>query len=401
MKSNRSKTPWKVPFNRAYLSRNELKYIIDVLNSLSTGGTLSGNGPYTQRAERFIEDRFGASKALLTTSCTAALELATLLIDVKPGDEVIVPSYTFSSTINPILLVGAKPVFADIDEETFNIDTNDVRQKITPKTKAIYPVHYGGVSCDMDEIVAIAQRHNLFIVEDAAQGVNAQHKNKYLGTIGDFGCYSFHETKNYTCGEGGALLINSDNKMIQDRAEIICEKGTDRCKFFRGEVDKYTWVDVGSSYFPSELLAAFLCAQFEALDSIQISRHVLYDAYREALLPLVEGGIIKLQNVPRYATSNVHLFAIVFQNGATRDRWMYYLQQAGILAIFHYVPLHSSPMGLRLGNHAEDCPVSQRISERLLRLPMFAGISRSEKEYVLSTLAALISDRKWLRKSDF
>jgi dTDP-4-amino-4,6-dideoxygalactose transaminase len=401
MEKIRAKKTLTVPYNRAYLSGNELKYITEVLNSLNSGGTLSGNGPYTKRAEYFIEDRFGASKALLTTSCTAALELATLLIGVKPGDEVIVPSYTFSSTINPLLLVGAKPVFADIDAETFNIDTNDVRQKITPETKAIYPVHYAGVACDMDEIIAIAQRHNLFVVEDAAQGVNAQHKNKYLGTIGDFGCYSFHETKNYTCGEGGALLINTDDKTVLDRAEIICEKGTDRCKFFRGEVDKYRWVDIGSSYFPSELLAAFLCAQFEALDFIQKSRRDLYDAYREAFLPLVQGGSIKLQKIPSYASCNAHLFPVVFQNGDTRDRWMHYLQRAGILAIFHYIPLHSSPMGLRLGNRVDDCPVSQRISERLLRLPMFAGISRAEKEHVLTTLEALVSDPESLERDGF
>jgi dTDP-4-amino-4,6-dideoxygalactose transaminase len=397
---------WKIPFNRPYLTGNELKNINDVLNSLKSGGTLSGNGNYTKKVERFIEDRFGASKALLTMSCTAALELATLLIHIKPGDEVIVPSYTFSSTVNPILLAGGKPVFADINEKTFNIDTNDIVEKITPKTKAIYPVHYGGVACDMEAVTSIAQEYDLFVVEDAAQGVNAKHKDSYLGSIGDFGCYSFHETKNYTCGEGGALLINTEDRTIHDRAEILCEKGTDRCKFFRGEVDKYTWVDVGSSYFPSDLLAAFLCAQFEALDVIQKSRLELYEAYRKTLHPLVQDGGIKLQHIPKYASHNAHLFSIIFQSGDTRDRCMRQLQQLGILAIFHYIPLHSSPLGLRLGYRAGDCPITERISERLLRLPMFGGITRAEKEYMLNSLGDILytqnkaQTRDWLTDTD-
>lgn len=260
----------QIPFNRPYLTGNELRYMEDVLNSLSEGGHISGDGKYTKLVQDFFQSKFGARKALMTTSCTSALELATRLLDLKPGDEVIVPSYTFSSTVNPILIAGAKPVFADIQEDTLNIDPAGISKKITKKTRAIYPVHYGGVSCAMDEIMEIAQEHNLNVVEDAAQGVNAKYKGKYLGTIGDFGCYSFHETKNYVCGEGGALLINSDDPKIIERAEIIREKGTNRSKFHRGEVDKYTWVDIGSSYLPSDLLAAFLYAQLEKLDEIQI-----------------------------------------------------------------------------------------------------------------------------------
>jgi len=370
-----------IPFNRPYLTGNEIRYMEDVLHSLSEGGHISGDGKYTKLVQDFFQSKFGARKALMTTSCTSALELATYLLDLNPGDEVIVPSYTFSSTVNPILLAGAKPVFADICEDTLNIDPADTRKKITKKTRAIYPVHYGGVSCAMDEIMEIAQEHDLKVVEDAAQGVNAKYKGKYLGTIGDFGCYSFHETKNYVCGEGGALLINSDNSAIIERAEIIREKGTNRSKFHRGKVDKYTWVDIGSSYLPSDLLSAFLYAQLEKLDEIQSMRMNVWNAYYSALKPFEDAGKIRLPIVPDYAEHNAHLFYVLFKDELTRDRVMNRLKGKGIHAVFHYVPLHSSPVGLGLGCRKEDLPVTEEMSGRLLRLPMYAGMSNEEIEY--------------------
>jgi len=368
----------QIPFNRPYLTGNELRYMEDVLHSLNEGGHISGDGKYTKLVQDFFQSQFDTRKALMTTSCTSALELATRLLDLKPGDEVLVPSYTFSSTVNPILLVGAKPVFADIQEDTLNIDPTDIRKKITKNTRAIYPVHYGGVSCAIDEIMEIAQEYNLKVVEDAAQGVNARYKGKYLGTIGDFGCYSFHETKNYVCGEGGALLINSDDPKIIERAEIIREKGTNRSKFHRGEVDKYTWVDVGSSYLPSDLLSAFLYAQLEKLDEIQNMRMNVWNAYYSALKPFEEAGKIRLPIVPDYAEHNAHLFYVLFHDEQTRDRVMIQLKREGIFAVFHYVPLHSSPVGCGLGYRYGDLPVTEDISGRLLRLPMYAGLNENE-----------------------
>jgi dTDP-4-amino-4,6-dideoxygalactose transaminase len=364
----------------------------DVLNSLSEGGHISGDGKYTRLVQDFFQSRFGARKALMTTSCTTALELATYLLNLKSGDEVIVPSYTFSSTVNPVLLAGAKPVFADIQEDTLNIDPNEIRKKITPKTRAIYPVHYGGVSCAMDEIMEIAQDHDLKVVEDAAQGVNAKYKGKYLGTIGDFGCYSFHETKNYVCGEGGALLINSDDPKIIERAEIIREKGTNRSKFHRGEVDKYTWVDIGSSYLPSDLLAAFLYAQLEKLDEIQDLRMAVWDAYYSALKPFEERGILRLPVVPECARHNAHLFYVVLSHEQVRDRVMNSLKEKGIHAVFHYVPLHSSPLGLNMGNRKNDLPVTESISGRLLRLPMYANLRALELKKIITSIQCILKD---------
>jgi dTDP-4-amino-4,6-dideoxygalactose transaminase len=380
----------QIPFNRPYFTGNEIRYMEDVLQSLSEGGHISGDGKYTKLVQDFFQTKFGTRKALMTTSCTSALELATRLLALKPGDEVVVPSYTFSSTVNPILLVGAKPVFTDIQEDTLNIDPADIRKKITKKTRAIYPVHYGGVSCDMDEIMEIAQEHDLNVVEDAAQGVNAKYKGKYLGTIGDFGCYSFHETKNYVCGEGGVLLINSDDPIIIERAEIIREKGTNRSKFHRGEVDKYTWVDVGSSYLPSDLLAAFLYAQLEKLDEIQNMRMNIWNAYYSALKPFEDAGKIRLPVVPDYAGHNAHLFYVLFNDEQIRDRVMNQLKCVGILAVFHYVPLHSSPVGLGLGYRKKDLSVTEEMSGRLLRLPIYAGMTESQLKIVQSELVKLL-----------
>ena len=381
----------QIPFNRPYLTGNEIRYMEDVLHSLSEGGHISGDGKYTQFVQDFFQSKFGVPKALMTTSCTSALELATGLLDLKPDDEIIVPSHTFSSTVNPILLAGAKPVFADIQEDTLNIDPADIRKKITLKTRAIYPVHYGGISCAMDEIMEIAQEHNLNVVEDAAQGVNAKYKGKYLGTIGDFGCYSFHETKNYVCGEGGALLINSDDPKIIERAEIIREKGTNRSKFHRGEVDKYTWVDIGSSYLPSDLLAAFLYAQLEKLDEIQKMRMNVWNAYYSALKSFEDKGKIQLPIVPDYAEHNAHLFYVLFKDEQKRDHVMTQLKEKGIQAVFHYVPLHSSPVGLGFGYRKKDLPVTEKISGRLLRLPMYAGITKDEWKFMKKILISTFS----------
>jgi dTDP-4-amino-4,6-dideoxygalactose transaminase len=381
----------QIPFNRPYITGNELHYMEDVLCSFDTGGHICGDGKYTKLVQDFFQSKFGARKALMTTSCTTALELATHLLNLKSGDEVIVPSYTFSSTVNPVLLAGANPVFADIQEDTLNIDPANIREKITKKTRAIYPVHYGGISCAMDEIMEIAQEHNLNVVEDAAQGVNAKYKGKYLGTIGDFGCYSFHETKNYVCGEGGALLINSDDPKIIERAEIIREKGTNRSKFHRGEVDKYTWVDIGSSYLPSDLLAAFLYAQLEKLDEIQDMRINVWNAYYSALKPFESAGEIRLPVVPDYAKHNAHLFYVLFRDEQTRDRVMGWLKRVGIHAVFHYVPLHSSPVGLGLGCRKEDLPVTEEMSGRLLRLPVYAGIKEIEISQIISAVIESIT----------
>ena len=381
----------RIPFNRPYITGTELEYIEDLIRNIKNGWTISGDGYYTKKVNEFFESRFGAKKALMTTSCTSALELATHLLNLQPGDEVIVPSFTFVSTVNPVLLVGAKPVFAEIREDTLNIDPEDIRQKISAKTRAIYPMHYGGVACEMGEIMEIAAERNLAVVEDAAQGVNARYKNRYLGTIGDFGCYSFHETKNYVCGEGGALLINTDDKTVQERAEVIREKGTNRSKFYRGEIDKYSWVDIGSSYLPGDILAAFLYAQLEKLDEIQQSRHQVYNAYNEALKPLEEEGLLRLPIIPDYAQHNAHLFYILFNDHATRDRVMDSLKAKGVFAVFHYIPLHSAPMGMKLGYREGDLPITESVSERLLRLPMYAGMTDEELEYTISVLKFVLN----------
>jgi dTDP-4-amino-4,6-dideoxygalactose transaminase len=374
----------QIPFNRPYLTGNEIRYMEDVLHTLENGGHICGDGKYTNCVQKFFQSKFGARKGLLTTSCTSALELATCLINIKPGDEVIVPSYTFSSTVNPIIIARGKPVFADIQKDTLNIDPADIRKKITKKTRAIFPVHYGGIACAMDEIMEIAGEHDLHVVEDAAQAVNARYKGKYLGTIGDFGCYSFHETKNYVCGEGGALIINSDDPAIIERAEIIREKGTNRSKFNRGEVDKYTWVDIGSSYLPSDLLAAFLYAQLENLDEIQKKRMNVWNTYYYSLKPLEDALKIRLPVVPYFAEHNAHLFYVLFKDEEKRNHVMNRLKGEGIHAVFHYVPLHTSPMGSALHDQNERLPVTEDISNRLLRLPVYPGISKPEINHIIN-----------------
>ena len=380
----------KIPFTRPYRTGNEQKYINDILTNIQNGAPISGDGPYGKKCEQLMEEKFGARKVLLTTSCTSALEMATRLINIQPGDEVIMPSFTFVSTANPVVMAGGRPVFVDIDPVTLNIDPAKIEEAITPRTKAIYPVHYAGVSCPMDEIMAIAKKYDLWVVEDAAQGVGAKYKGKYLGTIGNLGCYSFHETKNITCGEGGALVINRDDPDLIERAEIIREKGTDRSKFHRGQVDKYTWVDVGSSYVQSEILAAFLFAQLEAMDEINQKRMEIWYKYYTLLKPFEESGVIRLPVIPDYAEHNAHIFYILFQDQDARDRVMMRLREAGIHAVFHYIPLHSSPVGLMKNGAGLNLTVTDRVSNVILRLPVFSGMSKEETEGVIFEIINLL-----------
>lgn len=373
-----------IPFNKPFLSGQEFMYMKDAINR----GKISGDGFYSKKVHEFIETKFGTNKALFVSSGTAALDISAILLDLKPGDEVIMPSYTFVSTANAILLRNAKVVFTEIEPDTLNIDPLDVENKITDKTKAIYPVHYAGISCKMDEIQKIADENNLLIVEDAAQGVNAKYKNKYLGTIGSIGCYSFHETKNYICGEGGAILINKTEYI--EHAEIIREKGTNRNKFFRGEIDKYTWVDIGSSYIGSDLLAAYLWAQFEKLDEIQQQRKTIYKRYYNGLTDLMEKGLLRLPTIPSYAESNYHMFYIILKTESLRNKLLKRLKQLKIGAVFHYIPLHLSPMGLKLGYNKGDFPLTEDLSNRLVRLPMYYELSDSKIDYIIKKIKEIL-----------
>ena len=378
----------EIPFNRPYLTGKEIKYIKDCLDRHK----LSGDGYYTKKINKFIENTFHTPKVLLTTSGSTALDIAALLLNLQPEDEIILPSYTFVSTANSFLLAGAKLVFAEIKEATLNIDPEDVKRKITSHTKAIVPVHYAGVACDMDTIMGIANKNDIKIIEDAAQGVNAKYKGKYLGTIGDMGCYSFHETKNYSCGEGGAILINKDKKLIE-RAEIIREKGTNRSKFFRGEIDKYTWVDIGSSYLPSDMLAAFLYAQFEQLDEIDNKRKFIFNYYFKHLKELETQGVLRLPIIPEDCEYNAHMFYILLNSEEERNKLMDKLKEKNILSVFHYLPLHTSPMGKKLGYKKGALPITENISGRLLRLPMYAGLKVAELDYIIKELYNIINDR--------
>ncbi|WP_411682048.1 dTDP-4-amino-4,6-dideoxygalactose transaminase [Clostridium thailandense] len=376
-----------IPFNKSYITKNEEIYMRD---SLLRGHT-HGDGYYTKQVTKFMEKTFNIKKALMTTSCSSALDMSALLIDLKQGDEVILPSYTFVSTANAIVLRGAKPIFADICEDTLNIDTIDIERKITKKTKAIIPVHYAGVACDMDYIINIAKEYRLKVVEDAAQGVNSKYKGKYLGTIGDIGCYSFHSTKNYSSGEGGAILINNDETLIK-RAEIIREKGTNRSQFIRGEVNKYSWVDFGSSYLPSDILAALLYAQFEKLDEIQKKRKKVYENYYDGLKDLEKQEKLRLPVIPQYCESNYHMFYILLNSENERNYLMDKLKEKGISAAFHYIPLHSSPMGLKLGYKQGDIPKTENLSSRLLRLPMYAELKEADIEYIIENIEKILEN---------
>lgn len=364
----------KIPFNKPYIIGKELFYIAQAVQN----GHLAGDGYFSKLCHTFLQDYLHANKILLTHSCSSALEMAAILCDFSPGDEVILPSYTFVSTANAFILrSGCVPKFVDIRQDTLNLDENLIESAITPRTKAIVPVHYAGVSCEMGKIMQIAKKYGLRVIEDAAQGINAKYKDQYLGTIGDLGCYSFHETKNLISGEGGALAVNDAN--LYSRAEIIREKGTNRSQFFRGMTDKYTWVDVGSSFLPSELTAAFLYAQLEEIEKITKKRMAIWNLYRERLFPLEQKGILRTPFIPEYSTHNAHMFYLILDSLETRTKLISYLKEKEIMAVFHYVPLHSSPAGQRFsGNPNVELPVTDMISSCLVRLPFYYSQTEDE-----------------------
>lgn len=373
-----------IPFNKATISDLEEQYLLDALHN----SKLSGDGKYTTRVYAQFKERFGIENMLLTTSGTTALEMASILIDLQPGDEVIVPSFTFSSTVNAFLLRGAKPVFCDIRPDTFNMDETLIESLITPRTRAIYCVDYAGVPCDMDVINAIAEKHQLFVIEDAAQAVGSTYKGQLAGTLSEFGCYSFHETKNYVMGEGGAIILNQEKYM--DRAEIIREKGTNRRQVLKGWTDKYTWHDIGSSFLPSDLLAAILSAQMDRYDEIMEKRMAIWNTYHEQLIPLESSGKLRRAVVPDYVQHNGHMYNIVLPSDQIRTRLVDELKKRDIMAYICYVPLHSAPMGRKLGNLPEDCPVTEEYGARVLRLPLYADMQVEQAEHVVEQIADIL-----------
>ena len=371
----------RISFNRPPFVGKETEYIKEAVEK---NGMICGDGPFTKKCSQWMKERFQTKNVLLTTSCTHALEMAAFLADIQPGDEVIMPSYTFVSTADAFVLRGATCVFVDIRPDTMNIDETKIEEAITEKTKAIVPVHYAGVSCAMDEIMAIAKKYNLRVVEDAAQGVNAFYKGKALGTIGDFGCYSFHETKNYSMGEGGAILFQDDRYL--EPAEILREKGTNRSQYFRGQIDKYTWVGYGSSYLPSDMNAAYLWAQLEEADKINDKRLSIWNFYHEELKELEDKGVLERPYIPEYATHNAHMYYIKVKDLRVRTKLLAYLKERGILSVFHYVPLHSATAGKKFGRfHGEDVYTTKE-SERLCRLPMYYSLSLEEAAEVVKAL---------------
>lgn len=374
MKENR------IPFNWPNMTGKELHYIAEA----HFNGRLAGDGPFTKKCHDWLEARTTCAKALLTHSCTAALEMAALLLDLAPGDEIIMPSYTFVSTANAFVLRGAVPVFVDIREDTLNIDERLIESAVTSRTRAIAVVHYAGVSCEMDTIMAIAARHGLKVVEDAAQGVMASYKGRALGSIGDLGAYSFHETKNVISGEGGSLLVNDPD--LVNRAEIIREKGTDRSRFFRGEIDKYTWQDVGSSYLPGELVSAFLWAQLEEADKITQQRMSSWDHYHTLLEPLEAKGLLRRPIIASDCEHNAHMYYVLLPPGINRQVVLDDFRCNDISAVFHYVPLHSSPAGKRFGRTHGDLALTESLSERVVRLPLWIGLKSEQREKVVETL---------------
>ena len=368
-----------VQFNVPPYVGTELGYVREAVED---NRKICGDGPFTRRCSQWMEERFGAHKVLLTTSGTTALEMAALLCDIRPGDEVILPSFTFSTTATAFVLVGARLVFVDVRPDTMNIDETKIEAAITERTRVIVPVHYAGVACEMDAIMDIARRHGLLVVEDAAQGVMSSYKGRALGTIGDFGCYSFHETKNYSMGEGGAIVINDERYV--ERAEIIREKGTNRQRFLRGQVDKYTWEEYGSSYLPSDMNAAYLWGQLECADKINDDRLASWAAYREGLAPLAEQGLVELPVVPEGCAHNAHMFYLKCRSLEERGALIAYLKEHGVSAVFHYVPLHSSPAGLRYGRFDGEDVHTTADSDRLVRLPMYYGLSQEDRDLVIS-----------------
>ncbi len=372
---------YKIPFNKPCYTGNEDKYVLQAMRS----SHMSGNGPFGQKCEKWFEKKLGCKRALLTSSCTHALEMAAMLIDIKPGDEVIMPSFTFVSTANAFVLRGAKIIFVDIRPDTMNINENLIEQAITKKTKAIVVVHYAGVSCNMDKIMKIAKKYNLFIIEDAAQGMMSFYKDKPLGTIGHLGTYSFHETKNYTsAGEGGLLIINEENFI--ERAEIIREKGTNRSQFFRGSVDKYTWVDIGSSYLMNDVSAAYLWGQLEKAKEILEYRLNAWEFYYKKLKKLEDDGYLELPIIPKNCKHNAHIFYIKVKNEKIRNKLLNFLKQNGILATFHYIPLHTSPAGRKYGEFRGKDVYTTKESSRLIRLPLFYGIKKEEQLFIVKNI---------------
>lgn len=375
-----------INFNIPPYVGTELGYVREAVENHK----ICGDGVFTKRCNKWLEDRFHAQKVLLTTSGTTALDMAMLLCDLKPGDEVILPSFTFSSTATSAVLAGAKLVFVDIRPDTMNIDETKIEAAITPRTRVIVPVHYAGVACEMDTIMDIAKRHGLMVVEDAAQGVMSTYKGRALGTIGDFGCYSFHETKNYSMGEGGALVIN--DAAYNERAEILREKGTNRSKFFRGQVDKYTWVDFGDSYLPSEMNAAYLWAQLEKADEVNENRLATWHAYWEAFAPLQKAGLVELPTVPEGCVHNAHMFYLKLKNLQERTAFIQYMKEKGIGCVFHYVPLHSAPAGVKFGRFDGEDVYTTAESDRLVRLPMYYGMLKEDCQSVVSAVNTFFSN---------
>ena len=373
---------YRIPFNRPGLAGNELRYIQESVDS----GRISGDGVFTEKCRRLLEEMLGAKRVLLTTSCTTALEMAALLLDLAPGDEVIMPSFTFVSTANAVVLRGARPVFIDIRPDTLNLDERLLEPLVTPRTRAILPVHYAGVGCEMDAILAVARRHGLEVIEDNAHGLFGKYRGQPLGTFGGLAAQSFHETKNISCGEGGALVINDER--YSERAEILREKGTNRSRMFRGLVDKYTWVDVGSSALPSDILAAFLYAQLESRVSIQATRRRIWQCYARELPKWAEAHGIGLPVVPEHCEQPYHLYFLITASLDQRTRLIAHLKERGILAVFHYLPLHLSEMGQRLGGKPGDCPVTEDLSDRVLRLPFYNDLGEVEQAYVVDSLRA-------------
>ena len=369
-----------INFNVPPYVGKEIEYIKDVISKRK----ICGDGEYTKKCNKWMEEKFNADKVLLTTSGTSALDLSMLLCDLKTGDEVILPSYTFSSTANAFAIYGAKLVFVDIRPDTMNIDETKIEAAITDKTRAIIVVHYAGVACEMDTIMDIAKRHNLLVVEDAAQGVMSKYKGKYLGTIGDMGCYSFHETKNYSMGEGGAIIIN--NPEYIERAEILREKGTNRSKFYRGQVDKYTWVDIGDSFLPSELNAAYLWGQLEMAEEINDNRLNVWNRFYNAFKPLEEAGRVELPFIPTDCVHNAHMFYLKCKDLNERTAFISFMKEKGVQCVFHYIPLHSAPAGLKYGRFVGEDKYTTKESERLVRLPMYYGMTEEEQKTVIDSV---------------
>lgn len=369
-----------IPFNKASITDLEVKYVTDAL----LNGKSSGDGRYTMKVYEEFKNRFGIERMLLTTSGTTALEMASILADIKPGDDVIVPSFTFSSTANSFMLRGANPIFCDIRRDTMNIDETLVESLITPKTKAIYTVDYAGIPCDMDPINEIAKKHGLIVIEDAAQAVGSKYKGRYAGTLSEFGCYSFHETKNYVMGEGGGIVINDPSYM--DRAEIIREKGTNRRQVLNGLVDKYTWHDIGSSFLPSDVLAAIMYGQMQRYDEIMEKRMFVWNSYAEELKDLEKEGKLVLPVLPDYVEHNAHMFNIILPTAKIRSDLVYKLKEKDVYAYICYVPLHSSPVGIKLGYKPETCPVTEDYGERVLRLPLYADMTKDDVAKVIELI---------------